>query len=316
MEISKCILLTGAGFTHNFGGFLGEEMWTEIFNHPEIQKRQFVRELMLDDNDHDYESVYNKILWDSKYEYLSKTDKEAVRNAVYDAYLRNEKKTANGILSIYRIQEFIMRFQGDNNSHGFFFTLNQDLFIERTYLGSRKQLTLPWVKKITGLTGDGGDEDFIRLPSEDEVKSLSLISLNMEEFHYVKLHGSLNWRSCHGQNMMVIGGNKKEQIDREPLLKRYYEIFENVLSVGDRKLMVIGYGFRDEHINDTIINAIKEKGLKLYVLSPKNPHAFIKRVAPEIANGLYGYFAYNLFQTCKESADYFHNTMDERFFRI
>ena len=67
-------------------------MWTEIFNHPEIQKRQFVRELMLDDNDHDYESVYNKILWDSKYEYLSKTDKEAVRNAVYDAYLRNEKR--------------------------------------------------------------------------------------------------------------------------------------------------------------------------------------------------------------------------------
>ena len=105
-------------------------------------------------------------------------------------------------------------------------------------------------------------------PAEDEVKSLSMISLNMEKFHYIKLHGSLNWRSCHGQNMTVIGGIKRA-IDREPLLKWYYEIFENVLSGGDKKLMVIGYGFRDEHINDTIINAIKKKGMKLYVLSPE-----------------------------------------------
>lgn len=118
---------------------------------------------------------------------------------------------------------------------------------------------------------------------------------------------------------MVIGGNKKEQIDREPLLKWYYKIFADVLSGGDKKLMVIGYGFRDEHINSTIVNAIKNRGLKLYVLSPEKPDDFIKKVngiLPEIADGLYGYFAYNLFQTYKENADYFHNTMDERFFRI
>jgi len=87
MGISKCILLTGAGFTHNFGGFLGEEMWAEIFNHPEIQKQSNVRELML--HDHDYESVYNKILWDTNTA-STKTDREAVKNAVYAAYLRNE----------------------------------------------------------------------------------------------------------------------------------------------------------------------------------------------------------------------------------
>jgi hypothetical protein len=29
--ITENILLTGAGFTYNFGGFLAERMWAEIF---------------------------------------------------------------------------------------------------------------------------------------------------------------------------------------------------------------------------------------------------------------------------------------------
>jgi hypothetical protein len=33
IQSSENILLTGAGFTKNFGGLLASEMWAEIFNH-------------------------------------------------------------------------------------------------------------------------------------------------------------------------------------------------------------------------------------------------------------------------------------------
>jgi hypothetical protein len=33
--------------------------------------------------------------------------------------------------------------------------------------------------------------------------------------------------------------------------------------------MVIGYGFRDEHINQTITRAVNEHGLKMFVVAPQ-----------------------------------------------
>jgi hypothetical protein len=37
---------------------------------------------------------------------------------------------------------------------------------------------------------------------------------------------------------------------------------------------VIGYGFRDPHINDVIARCIDKHGLELYILSPLSPEAF------------------------------------------
>ena len=37
---------------------------------------------------------------------------------------------------------------------------------------------------------------------------------------------------------------------------------------GDARLMVIGYGFRDEHINATLIKAVVDRGLKLFIVTP------------------------------------------------
>ena len=38
MQIREPVLLTGAGFTRNFGGFLANQMWDKIFNHEQVQK--------------------------------------------------------------------------------------------------------------------------------------------------------------------------------------------------------------------------------------------------------------------------------------
>lgn len=128
-------------------------------------------------------------------------------------------------------------------------------------------------------------------------------------FYYVKLHGSCNWRSAFGKDLMVIGVDKEPQISREPLLKLYFEIFEHALAQGNRKLLVIGYGFGDSHVNRIIATAVKEHGLRLFVLSPERPSDFREKLTKldqsgvridrieggrTIYEGLFGYFPYTL----------------------
>lgn len=94
---------------------------------------------------------------------------------------------------------------------------------------------------------------------------------------------------------MVIGRGKMEQISKEPLLKCYFDIFKEVLCEGSHNLIVIGYGFGDEHINSVLAEAV-QIGLKIYILSPESPEAFTQKLIKgydqdreKIFKGLTGY---------------------------
>jgi len=241
MEISKTILLTGAGFTHDFGGFLAQEMWSIIFNHPKIQTRPKVREMML--QDFDYESIYEKILHEQSMKY-SKKDKSAIRISIFDAYQQLDhmilQKNMPNAKNINLVCRLIDRFEGDMKTPGFFFTLNQDIFIERHFKPStNKSLTIPGIDKIPNLSSqhkrnyvlDNGD--YITLPDKNEIERSLHDPLSSKGFHYIKLHGSLNWKSYNGSDMLVIGRNKEIN---EPLLLEYYNIFKKVLAMRERKL--------------------------------------------------------------------------------
>ena len=78
----------------------------------------------------------------------------------------------------------------------------------------------------------------------------------------------------NGSDVMVIGHEKLGAIHNEPLLRWYLSLFKQVLYSGNRKLLVVGYGFRDQHVNEIIWNAIEKHQLHLYVLSPKQPSDF------------------------------------------
>ena len=84
------ILFTGAGFTKNFGGYLSDEMWAIIFNHPQIQKQSEVRKLMLDV--FDYESIYHKVLRGSLERSFGEDDKTAIKTALTNAYKQLDSK--------------------------------------------------------------------------------------------------------------------------------------------------------------------------------------------------------------------------------
>jgi hypothetical protein len=306
IEFAKKILLTGAGFTKNFGGFLAREMWSKIFNHPKIQSRQHLRKLLMED--YDYESVYSKVLGGD----YTDDEKNAIDTAIFETYEALDKiaqewtfrSDAPYPVNIYGVNKFIERFAGERDQMGFFFTINQDLFIERRFSSTKTMLVHPGVRKIPDAHKIISRlplerEDFIQLPTNKEMESNRVNPLSTTTLHYVKLHGSFGWKSSDGANRLVIGRDKEKQITEEPLLTWYFELFRKLLLHEKRCLFVIGYGFGDHHINKVIGESARLYGLKLYVLSPSEQSKFINNLrtlndGEEILSALSGYFPYSL----------------------
>jgi hypothetical protein len=235
------------------------------------------------------------------------------------------------------VYQLLMNF-GVTDNNSFIFTLNQDLFIERFYQNPTKgspnknnipELSIPgiekspeWFMNLYALLEKSSESvrngerdiqmceekeqfyklkesDYYPLPDESLFNSIKDDLLNKGNFFLIKLHGSYHWKSSDGLDAMVIGRGKTEKIMKEPLLRYYFEIFKTILSQDKRRLLVIGYGFGDEHINGVISKAIKDHGLKLYILSPQSPEKLKKELYEEpkksedtitIWNGISGYF--------------------------
>ena len=121
------ILLTGAGFTHNFGAPLADEMWAWIFNGPEVKSAERVHALLRDN--FDYEDAYHKVMTGT----YTDEEKTVIHNAVLQAYERIDdimRKWSPGSGPIGRINknkinELLALFAGNKRECGFFFTLNQ-----------------------------------------------------------------------------------------------------------------------------------------------------------------------------------------------
>lgn len=278
------MLLTGAGFTRNFGGFLAREMWSKIFNNPAVQKNEDARNLLSDD--FDFESVYSKKM------YRGEVVIEVIRNAVQFAYkdlddnVKNWKFNNDNPISfnIYGLNSLLSHISTRGSDNGWFFTLNQDIYMERSK-GYRSPGA--YFKDV---------DSPVTLPSKVDLEEIKSTLCNPS---YIKLHGSYNWISSNGGNQMVIGKNKVNDIEQEPLLKWYFEIFQNLINEGNKKLLIIGYGFADEHINEILLDGIKNHGLSLYIIDTISPEEFKNKFSgkpsnPAIWDGVRGYFPYSL----------------------
>ncbi|MBU0967893.1 MAG: SIR2 family protein [Proteobacteria bacterium] len=304
--ISNNILLTGAGFTKNFGGFLATEMWEKIFNCSEVQKSPDLVDILR--NDFDYESVYHKIFAGD----YSNDVKDAINSAMLQAYRKLDKigqdyisTTDESKLNILNGAKKIIDLLSQNNQKTFFFTLNQDLFIERLISGITPPIITPMMERFFPPNSNESKQpldnnNFKIVPTKAKIDSNKEKIFNITNTYYIKLHGSFGWKSSDGSSKMVIGRNKITQIANEPLLLWYFDVFKEELFRARRKLLVIGYGFRDIHINEIIAKAIKSHGLKLYIVSPTAPNTFKERLikadsdnGQKIFQGLTGYISAN-----------------------
>lgn len=316
MEISsgRTFVLTGAGFSKNFGGYLGSEMWGQIFNNRKIQNDPDLRDMLKDD--YDYESVYSRTLESA----LPEEKKQVMRDVILEAYKRLDNALAGWVfndssaypVNRYLLSDFFGRVYSSTArpAKAFFFTLNQDLFMERHWnWGS------PGVPRFSRSQNDFGSQafntaDFVELPGDDAETRIKKGLEDHAGLHYIKLHGSYGWKSSDGSNQLVIGTQKESLIQKEPLLRGYFDLFQSVIREGDKRALIIGYGFRDAHINAMLVEGVEKYGLEVYILSTQNPadlryqiergHYYAKSI---LDNGLRGYFQRPLLEIFPKNQD-------------
>jgi hypothetical protein len=275
VSTSPNLIFTGAGFTHNIGAPLAQGMWALIFNHRKIQGTRSVRDLMI--SSFDYEDIYHRVLNEDTF---SDSDRSALNEAISGAFedLDGIVKSFNtgGRRQAFHLDHFQKLIENMNGGDGLWFTLNHDVFIERWYGG---RVILPGVPNCR-IAAESDPLQF-SMPTPDEVENAKLSMSN--EFKYIKLHGSQNW---YGPRGYIIGREKRSQIKEEPLLEWYMDIFSAAVKVANAQMLCIGYGFRDEHINEVLVAGING-GMRLHVINPQEPGIFSHNLREQSCEGIF-----------------------------
>jgi len=258
-------LLTGAGFTRNWGGPLVGEVFNWLIADPGMSPA--LRKRLWDAEDRGgYEDLLDKLQQSNSAE--DKADLRLLETTLLGMfnqlkYVMKSKQLdfANNLDT--SVTMFLSRFDA-------IFTLNQDVFLETHYtpaLGRRHGFGPAGVKVFRN------EEPPLYAPADK-------FSLPDPRFQpYLKMHGSMNFLTTgdgKGLPIIVAGGRKAAAIEREPLLRWYRDRFIEYLSRPDSRLMVIGYSFGDPHINAIIEKAV-EGGLKLFIIDPLGASVLDKR---------------------------------------
>ncbi len=270
-KFSKRVLLTGAGWSRNWGGQLASEVWSSLIGHLRVRTNPRLRELLLE------ESSFEVALGKANLPPFSAADRAELQQALTETFVAMDREIGrvdhDPWINIYKVQELLFRFfgrRGDGNTEGYLFTLNQDLFFERhlynEHVTGAPGGVLPGLVPRAGQRWFGTnigayDTSFTMQPVADPRSQARLGN----QMNVIKLHGSFNWRSADGGDVMIVGTEKTAKIIAQPLLNWYADIFRDVISAGDVRLMIVGYGFADEHVNAAIAEAIEKHGLSVFI---------------------------------------------------
>jgi hypothetical protein len=267
------ILLTGAGFSRNWGGWLASEAFEYLLGCTEID--QETRNLLwrskergggFEDTLADLANA-NDAQGKKRYDDLTAA-LVGMFNAMGQGFMRRQFEFQNDVG--YLVKTFLIRFDA-------IFTLNQDTLLEQHYLdvasgGKWNGYRIPGIKPLSPATS-GTPHDKISLMQPDPVNFKLAPSIQP----YIKLHGSCNWNDgTSGGRILVMGGQKAISIDQFPILTWYHQLFREYLSRPGARLMVIGYSFSDAHINKAIGDGV-ERGLKLFIIDPCGVDVLDKR---------------------------------------
>jgi hypothetical protein len=275
-QFNKRVLLTGAGFSRNWGGRLAREMWEEIFSHPEIQKRPNLRTLLI--RTPMFEDAISIITDPKTY---NDDDRTAMNSAVREAFRRMDDEhiarlaSGNPLIDTGGIRELFGRFYSQQHRAGYIFSLNQDALKERLAgLWVDLPFSLPGIRYLPTSSPPEIGTPRLAYPATPDTSNMRFDG----NLNYIKLHGSFLWRPDDGSPGMVLGGSKQMAIGRSPLLTAYQNVFGQVLNAGEVRLLVVGYSFQDSHINGIIATAVQSFSARLFIWDMKDPLQLLKEV--------------------------------------
>jgi hypothetical protein len=266
------ILLTGAGFSRNWGGWLASEAFEYLLGCSEIDDE--TRRLLWRSKDSG--AGFEDTLADlasanddqSKMRLKDLTDAlVGMFNAMGQGFKERQFEFQDTVDLRYAVKTFLDQFDA-------IFTLNQDTLLEQHYLN--EFLPGGWRRpglKPLNLNIAMAQHDKIA-PQQPDPPSFNL---NMTFRPYIKLHGSCNWmEGPSGGRILIMGGQKAISINQFPILSWYHDLFRQFLSRPNVRLMVIGYSFSDTHINDIIGDGVKRE-LKIFIIDPCGVDVLDKR---------------------------------------
>ncbi len=292
------VLLTGAGFSRNWGGWLASEAFEYLLGCSEIDDE--LRKMLwksksaggFEDTLSDLQGEYARSA-----EPVTKKKLDTLESALVGMF--NAMDNAFEIAQFENIHDVRFLISAFLNRFDAIFTLNQDLLLELHYFDNSIALS-------SGRRFNGWQMPGTRLlhpnppyhnPSLAKRAPRAPDKTAFQEQGglqpYYKLHGSSNWRTDAGERMLVMGGNKSVTINQHPLLSWYNKKFVEYLGRPQVRLMVIGYSFSDEHINRTIMDAAGKGHLQLFIVDPqgvdvldKLPARVLMRVAGPLMTAL------------------------------
>jgi SIR2-like domain len=280
----QTLILLGAGFSRNWGGWLAAEVDEYLLGHPSIDRP--IRDVLWRHRD---KGGFEGALGELQREDPADQRLASLQSALMQMFRDMEGGFAGVNFNFNSDQKetisaFLSRFDA-------IFSLNQDLLLERHYL-ERPQPAMskvwdnsaPTIPCVTPILSTNPD-----MSADILVTQESSFSIAPGRQPYFKLHGSQNWRRALGASteMLIMGGNKPGLIDKFPLLKWYHDEFTLRLMVPQSKLMVIGYSFGDYHINQTIKEAVSKAHLRVFIVDPQGVNVLDKNYRHQGTNSTY-----------------------------
>ncbi len=270
-------LLLGAGFSKNFGGYLANEVNDMLQIDPNITGNKGLRQLIRDDYN------YEHALAVARQGGYTQDEVRLLSEAIVNVY-----KTQNATLvdhfnphyqafqTTYPTRTLLQQitsgnWAGDGQNAAYLFSLNQDNLLESllvsTHTQSNRQYTLPGIRHkdwFFACQSPIGDMERLnsKIDVQDDAGSVSRLDW-LNRVNLIKLHGSADWQN-QNHDLLVIGGEKELFIKQSPLLTAYHEVFKSVLTTQGMRILIIGYGFMDSHINDILKEGI-DAGLGVWV---------------------------------------------------
>jgi hypothetical protein len=284
------VLLTGAGFSRNWGGWLASETFEYLLGAPELDLDSRNQLWLNREKGGGFEDALAELQVEAdRGNETNKTRLKGFQAALVGMFNEmNQSLSAatfepqdemNALVPRPKnyVRTFLSRFDA-------IFTLNQDLLLEHHYLNDNinQQQTgrwngwqIPGMKRqhVSAFSDPVRDRAAIMTP---EVRSRFAVGPGAQP--YFKLHGSSNWvDGSSGGRLFIMGGRKALEIDRYPILSWYHGQFREYLARPQTRLMVIGYSFSDAHINTAIADAVDRGSLRLFIVDEKGVDVIDKR---------------------------------------
>jgi hypothetical protein len=264
----KHILLLGAGFSRNWGGWLASEVFEYLLGHPNIMINNDLKQLLWNNQSKGgFEEALAELQGKADLNITDRKNLESLELAISDMF--NEMNNAFSKIIDWDLQgpnksigksinDFLEKFDA-------IYSLNQDLLLEYHYIESSNKGRLRHIKIHGAKVENPFTPTHEWALSKLSAEITNNVPTNFQPIY--KLHGSSNWVDSNGKPLLVLGGKKNETISKLSILSNYQKQFAADLNILNTRLMIIGYGFGDVHINDSIVSGMLQ-GLEVLNINP------------------------------------------------